>query len=276
MRLRVGIGVARGIERLIAQPLERVVQPLGGLPGRGEEFHGGAVGLFLLAALIGEERPADRFLRREDGGGTGVAHRVGAGAGNHRADPEQHGDDRGGLRGRELFAQPREMAAGDVAGFVREDANDLVRRPQFHDRAGVHEDAPAVHHERVEAAIVDDGDLDVLLREPGAAQDRLGVVPQQLLGFGVANGRDVALRAGRKAGCDQGGRGDHGQRPHGWFCALCFVRCRLIGHDMSFDFAQPSDAAGAGQRTFNHVFLHAICANEQPSECGGRGANGRC
>ena len=36
-----------------------------------------------------------------------------------------------GLRVRELLAQAREMPAGDMAGFVREHADDLVRRVEF-------------------------------------------------------------------------------------------------------------------------------------------------
>ncbi len=47
----------------------------------------------------------------------------------------------GGLRVGKLLAHPRQMPAGDVAGFVREHADDLVRRLRFHQRAGVDEDA---------------------------------------------------------------------------------------------------------------------------------------
>ena len=106
-----------------------------------------------------------------------------------------------GLRRRELLAQARQMAAGDVAGFVREHADDLVRRLRVHQRAGIDEDAPAVRHEGVERAVVDDDDLDVLLREAGGAQDRLGVVAQQLLDLGVADDRRAAAaRAGPAPG----------------------------------------------------------------------------
>ena len=59
-------------------------------------------------------------------------------------------------------------------------------------RAGIDEDAPAVHHEGVEDAVVDEHDLHVLLREPGDAQDRRGVVAQQLLDLGVADERQAA------------------------------------------------------------------------------------
>ena len=68
----------------------------------------------------------------------------------------------------ELLAQLRQMAAGDVAGLVREHADDLVRRLGFEQRAGIDEDVPAVHDEGVEGAVVDDDDLDVLLGRPAA------------------------------------------------------------------------------------------------------------
>ena len=57
-------------------------------------------------------------------------------------------------------------------------------------------------------AVVDDGDLNVLLGEARGAQDRLGVVAQQLLDLGVANDR----KAGRQALRARGRRRDGG----GW------------------------------------------------------------
>ena len=102
---------------------------------------------------------------------------------------------------REFLAHSRQVAARDMTGFVREHADDLVRRRRLHDRAGVHEDAPAVHHEGVERAVVDDDDPDVLLAEARAAQDRLRIVAQKLLDLGVANERHPArhvLRAHRR------------------------------------------------------------------------------
>ena len=87
------------------------------------------------------------------------------------------------------------MAAGDVAGLVGEHADHLVRRIRLHDRAGIDEDAPAVGDEGVEGAAVDDHDLDVLLRQPGRLQERLGVFAQQLLDLGVAHDRGAAAAA---------------------------------------------------------------------------------
>ncbi len=50
------------------------------------------------------------------------------------------------------------MAAGQVAGLVREHADDLVRRLGVEQRAGIDEDVAAVHDEGVEGAVVEDDD----------------------------------------------------------------------------------------------------------------------
>ena len=52
------------------------------------------------------------------------------------ADAEQHGDDRGGLRVGKLLAHLRQVAADDVSGLVREDADNLIGRGRLLQRAG--------------------------------------------------------------------------------------------------------------------------------------------
>ena len=94
----------------------------------------------------------------------------------------------------ELLAQAHQMAAGKVAGFVREHADDLVRRLGVEQRAGVDEDVAAVHDEGVEAAVIEHDDPHVLLGEPGRLQNRLRIVAQQLLDLGVADDRQAARR----------------------------------------------------------------------------------
>ena len=126
MRLHVGIGVAGGEQDLVGQPLEGFVHALRRLAGGGEEFHAGAVGRSSCWRMIGQQRAADRLLRAEDRGG-GIAG-IAAARADHRADAEEHGDDRLRLRHRHLLAQPRQMAAGDMAGLVGEHADDLVWR----------------------------------------------------------------------------------------------------------------------------------------------------
>ena len=104
-------------------------------------------------------------------------------------------DDRCGLRLGELLAQPQQMAAGQMAGFVREHADDFVRRLGVEQRAGVDEDVAAVHDEGVEGAVVEHDHSDVLLGEAGRVQDRRRVIAQQLLDLGVADDRHAARGA---------------------------------------------------------------------------------
>jgi hypothetical protein len=79
------------------------------------------------------------------------------------------------------------MAAGKVAGFVREHADDFVRRAGVEQCAGIDEDMAAVHDEGVEGAVVEDDDADVLFGEARRLQYRRGVVAQQLLDLGVTD-----------------------------------------------------------------------------------------
>ena len=162
------------------------------------------------ARTIGQQRAADHLLRRLDRGRRRPGPMLlppGWRAADHGADAEQQRDDRGGLRIGELLAQAREMPARHVAGLVRQHADDLVRRLGIVERADVDEDAPAVHHERVERALVDQHDLHVLLRRGRRRlQDRRGVVAHQLLDLGVADDRQAAggrsaarMPAGRRA-----------------------------------------------------------------------------
>ncbi len=155
-----------------------------------------------MLANIGEQRALDHFLRRGHRGGSGLGKAAGATAArarHHRAGAEQHGDDHLGLGVGELLAQFCEVAAGKMAGFMGEHADDLVRRFRLHDRAVIDEDAPAVGHEGVEGAFVDDHHLDVLFFQPGGAQDRARIVAQQLLGLGVAQDRRAARSGQRPA-----------------------------------------------------------------------------
>jgi len=81
------------------------------------------------------------------------------------------------------------MSAGQMSCFVREHADDLIGRIGFAQCAVVDENSAAIGNECVEGRVVDDDDLNVLFFESGRAQDRAGVVAQQLLCFGVAQQR---------------------------------------------------------------------------------------
>ena len=221
MRLHVGVGAVRGEQAVIGEPLEGFVHALRRLAGGVEELHRGAIGVFLLLALIGQQRAADDFLRRADRGRAGIDQAIVAaaafGARHHRAGTDQHGDDHLGLCPCQLLMHLGEMAAGEMAGFMRQHPDDLVRCLGLHQGAVVHENAVAVGDEGVEGAVIDDHNLDVLLLKARGAQDRPGVVAQQLLALGITEDlRPVSLLGeGRQRGHgERRGGGDGGQFPH--------------------------------------------------------------
>jgi len=90
------------------------------------------------------------------------------------------------------------MTAGQMAGFVRQHPDDLVRRLRLHQGAVIDEDTVTVGDEGVEYRLVDNGDLDILFLKARSAQDRLGVVAQQLLGLRVAQDRQALWLFGER------------------------------------------------------------------------------
>jgi hypothetical protein len=60
---------------------------------------------------------------------------------------------------------------------------------------------PSVHHEGIKSAIIDDNDLNVLLRKMRDAQNGPHIVAQQLLNLGVTDDRLPTLRVGRGECC---------------------------------------------------------------------------
>jgi hypothetical protein len=141
----------------------------------------------------------------------------------------------------ELLAQTHEMTTRNVTCLMGEHADDLVRRFRLHQRAGIDENAAAVGDEGVEAAVVDDDDLDVLFGKSGRLQDRLHVFAQQLLDLGIADDRRAAgtalLRRRRRMRGDERNRGDAGKqarrqpvaaRPRGRSVGPSHLRLELI------------------------------------------------
>ena len=106
--------------------------------------------------------------------------------------------------------QPRQVSAGDVPGLVREHPDDLVGSIRVQQRAGIDEYAATVRNESIERAVIDNDDLDILPREPGDPQDRLGIFFEQLLDFRVANDRRTLSRLGRQACTRKRSRGQEG------------------------------------------------------------------
>jgi hypothetical protein len=116
----------------------------------------------------------------------------------------------------QLFLLAREVAAGDVAGFVGDDADHLVGGLGLGQQAGVDEDLHPVGDEGVDALVVDDVDLHRRGIEAGGGEDRIGIGPQGCLDLGVAD--QAATRLRRRIGHRrQGQRRGHGKAG----CAPC-------------------------------------------------------
>ena len=175
-----------------------------------EEADAGLVGQGFLILAIGENASHGRILAAVGDAHAGLpdAWRAAKRAGSHRREPEQLKHQRRRLRPRQLRAKPREMASGDMAALMRDDADHFVRGLSAHQRAGVDEHIVPIDDEGVEAPVVDDVDLDRLRAETGSREDRLGVSAHQGFGLGVA---DHARGVGR-GGADQYGRKSSDQR----------------------------------------------------------------
>ena len=274
--LRIGIHVLRREHAFIGEALEGVVHALGRLAGHGEEAHAGAVGLFFLRALIGEQRVLDVALRQLHRGHAdiGHVHAVRAGASDHGADAEQHGDDRRGLGVGKLLPHLGKMAADDMTALVREYPDQLIGRGRLHQRAGVDEDAVRVHHEGVERFVADDDDLHVLLGEPGGLQDRRGVIAQQLLGLGVANHRDAGgrpgLRPGRQARQHDGGGREERNAPRSWPRRARLARSSGGGHvnnGLRTEHCGQNVDPLVGRKLGHKLWIEPVTVNASQCEC---------
>ena len=112
---------------------------------------------------------------------------IGAATGGSGDDADRHGDEclqRGVVH---LGIEARQMTAGDMAGFVRHDADDLVGPVGAHQRAGVHEQILAAGDEGVERRIVDDIDMHRLGIEAGDDEDWRRISADGVLDLGVAD-----------------------------------------------------------------------------------------
>lgn len=77
------------------------------------------------------------------------------------------------------------MPAGDMTGFVRDNADDLVRRVSRCDQAGVNAHIEAAG-ERVGRRIADQPNIDLFRGQAGSAKDRYGIIIDPFFDFLIA------------------------------------------------------------------------------------------
>ena len=143
--------------------------PRAGLLGRFEEAQAGLIGGRFLGAAVGQQRAHQQLVaagQHADAGARGPA--AAAAAGHHQADAEQLDQQALGLVTGDAVAQLGQMAAGDMARLVRDDADHLVGRFRLLQGAGMHEDVAAVEHEGIEDVVLDDAHGDACDPRPAA------------------------------------------------------------------------------------------------------------
>ena len=111
-----------------------------------------------------------------------------------RRGARHHGDDARDRGVVHRLRRAREMAAGDVAGLVRHDADELVGRLAAQEGAGVEEQVLAAGDEGIERRIVDDVDMHRLRVEAGDSQDRRPPGADDAFDLRVANERQLIVR----------------------------------------------------------------------------------
>ena len=168
-----------------------------------------------------------------------IAAGAAACAGNRGADAGQQSDDHAVCAVASCSLRRCRWPPARCPVSCAKHADNFVRRLGIEQRARVNEDVAAVHDEGVERAVAENDDAHVLLGQSGGAQDRLGIIAQELFDFGIANhrhaARDAVLGARR---CKRGSaaRGRHGDRsqqcdrPGCWRHAPRPDRCAVQGH----------------------------------------------
>ena len=185
MGAQIGVLARSGKKLLSLQDLEKTQKTAGRHAGPVEKGQGGLVGRGLLAHRILHIGPLRHALGPEE--------RRAASADYRRRGAQHHRDDAldAGIAHRLLGAG--QMAAGDMAGLVRQNAEQLVRGVDAHDQAGVDEFVLPGGDKGIELLVLDQIDVERARLEPRRLPDRrhhrsdLGLdlgVPDEGLGRG--------------------------------------------------------------------------------------------
>ena len=191
-----------GEHLLIAEIVEKLDQPTRGKTGPFQIGDGGLVGSGLLSSGIGEGPKLAKVFRAAQERNACVRR---ARRGRQYAKPKA---DQKGLHCRLFhFTRSDRMATGGMAGFVGDDADQLVRIGGFGDQARINADQLAVHGDGVQFLIADEQDGDILRVQACSDKDGVGVGVQGLFNLGVTKEADASvLRSDRGLHCYQANR----------------------------------------------------------------------
>ena len=183
-RVRPEVRIAARIRQhfLIPEILEELDNPRRRLAECREVFYRGRVGGGFFGAGVDVEVEGGELAGAADQGGAGASLSGGDGE-----DAEADGDE-GRAHGDRRGTHARNgVAAGDMAGFVADDAFDLRGIFGLDNQPGMQVDALAVRHERIKRRIIDDVEFDISRHEAGDFEDRVCPFAQRFLDFGVAD-----------------------------------------------------------------------------------------
>ena len=172
------------------QNLEKFQEAAGRLAASVEKVERRVVGGGFLPHRKLQKRTLTDPLRTEQRGAAAPDHGCASG-GHHRDDALD-----AGVAHRFLGAQ--HMTAGDMAGLVRDDPEQLVRvfRPQ--DQAAVDKDRLSAGDKRVELAVLNKIDADIVGLEPGGPPDRARDDLDVVLDLGIAQQQLRRMRRARR------------------------------------------------------------------------------
>ena len=186
--------------------MKKAREPRPLIPALREEGDAGGVGGAFLDAAEGEELAHRRLLPGLHDAGAGVAR-----SRRHRRGAEQQREEHDAGRDLGAFPHADDVAAGNVAKLVGDDALDLVAVVGRREQAGVDVDHLPAGHEGVDRIVVEQDDRDVFGPQPRRGDDRPGDVAEPGLGLGVA--QDF-LRHGGAHG-DREAQGQDEEEPRG-------------------------------------------------------------
>ena len=177
----------------VLEPLEEGERAAAAEAGAAEIGGAGGIGRGFLGARKSEEAAHRRLLARGHDAHAGFA---GAHRDRRRAEDQRQDHDPGRLL--DALLDPDDVAAGDVAELVGDDALHLVGVLGGGEQAGMDVDDLPARDEGVDVALVKQDDSDILRLEPGGLDDRPRQLAQHGLGLGVA--KDRLGRRGLKNG----------------------------------------------------------------------------
>jgi hypothetical protein len=137
------------------------------------------------------------------------------------------------------------VAARNVAGLMRQNADDFARCFGFQDHADVDEHPAGIRNEGVECLVVDEDDRGFGTADTGHAEDRFRIIPQETFHFRIANQRQFSLGVSRRKQYrqDQSGSAGQGHRfPRG--CSRRFDQASETANRRGKDFCEAFWAIG--------------------------------